>query len=447
MQIDKTIFKAYDIRGIYPEQFNEDAAYKIIRAYAQLVKPKLTVVGRDMRLSGTSIMKSVIQALIDQGSDVIDAGLVSTPLYYYSVNAYKGDAGIMITASHNPPKYNGFKLTGPKAIPSIALVDNETLYNLAESGSFEEPSKKGVLIDTANPMDGYVDAIYKTSGLTDFGNLKIVIDTANGMGGLVLPHLLKNKNCTVYPLYWEIDGSFPNHEANPLKDETLNDLKAKVVETGAHLGVAYDGDGDRVGFVDENGETVPGDMITALIAKQMLKTHPGATILYDLRSSWSVKEEIEKAGGKAIMSKVGHGLIKQQMRDEKALFAGELSSHYYFSNFYITDNGDLAMFSILNLLIEEQKPFSELVKPMMRYFHSPEINSKVADTQKKLAEIKSLYNTGKIIELDGLTVEFNDWWFNLRASQTEPYIRLNVEAKTPEMLEEKTDELLKLIRA
>lgn len=447
MQIDKTIFKAYDIRGIYPEQFNEDAAYKIIRAYAQLVKPKLTVVGRDMRLSGTSIMKSVIQALIDQGSDVIDAGLVSTPLYYYSVNAYKGDAGIMITASHNPPKYNGFKLTGPKAIPSIALVDNETLYNLAESGSFEEPSKKGVLIDTVNPLDGYIDAIYKTSGLTDFGNLKIVIDTANGMGGLVLPHLLKNKNCTVYPLYWEIDGSFPNHEANPLKDETLNDLKAKVVETGAHLGVAYDGDGDRVGFVDENGETVPGDMITALIAKQMLKTHPGATILYDLRSSWSVKEEIEKAGGKAIMSKVGHGLIKQQMRDEKALFAGELSSHYYFSNFYITDNGDLAMFSILNLLIEEQKPFSEIVKPMMRYFHSPEINSKVADTQKKLAEIKSLYNTGKIIELDGLTVEFNDWWFNLRASQTEPYIRLNVEAKTPEMLEEKTDELLKLIRA
>lgn len=447
MQIDKTIFKAYDIRGIYPEQFNEDAAYKIIRAYAQLVKPKLTVVGRDMRLSGTSIMKSVIQALIDQGSDVIDAGLVSTPLYYYSVNAYKGDAGIMITASHNPPKYNGFKLTGPKAIPSIALVDNETLYNLAESGSFEEPSKKGVLIDTVNPLDGYIDAIYKTSGLTDFGNLKIVIDTANGMGGLVLPHLLKNKNCTVYPLYWEIDGSFPNHEANPLKDETLNDLKAKVVETGAHLGVAYDGDGDRVGFVDENGETVPGDMITALIAKQMLKTHPGATILYDLRSSWSVKEEIEKAGGKAIMSKVGHGLIKQQMRDEKALFAGELSSHYYFSDFYITDNGDLAMLSILNLLIEEQKPFSELVKPMMRYFHSPEINSKVADTQKKLAEIKSLYNTGKIIELDGLTVEFNDWWFNLRASQTEPYIRLNVEAKTPEMLEEKTDELLKLIRA
>lgn len=447
MSIDKTIFKAYDIRGLYPQQFNEDAAYKIIRAYAQLTKPKLTVIGYDMRISGPSLLEPVIRALIDQGSDVINVGLTSTPMYYYSVNEYKGDVGVMITASHNPPQYNGFKLTGPKAIPSIALVSNDAIYELAESGNFEDPVQKGRLLDAVNPIDGYVSAVLKTADISDLGGLKIAIDTANGMGGMILPHLLANRNCTVYPLYWELDGNFPNHEANPLKDETLDALKAKVCETGAHLGVAYDGDGDRVGFVDEKGETVPGDIITALIATEMLKSHPGATILYDLRSSWAVKEEIEKAGGKALMCKVGHGLIKRQMREVNALFAGELSSHYYFADFYITDNADLAMLNILRLLIEEDKPFSELVKPIMRYFHSPEINSKVTDTNAKLAEIKAKYGAGgTIIELDGLTIEYADWWFNLRASQTEPYIRLNVEAKTKEMMDEKVNELLAIIR-
>ena len=448
MSIDKTIFKAYDIRGLYPGEFDENAAYRIIRAYAQLVKPKLVVVGRDMRVSGTSLLEPVTRALLDQGCDVQDVGLVSTPMYYYSVNAYAGDAGVMVTASHNPPQYNGFKLTGPKAIPSIALVSNDAIYELAESGVFEEPAQKGKFLGTVDPMAGYVDAVLKTADITDFRGLKIVIDTANGMGGMVMPHLLANKNCTVYPLYWDLDGNFPNHEANPLKDETLDVLKAKVRETDSHLGVAYDGDADRVGFVDENGETVPGDVITALIAREMLKSHPGATILYDLRSSWTVKEEITKAGGKALMCKVGHGLIKRQMREVNALFAGELSSHYYFSDFYITDNGDLAMLNILRLLIDEGKPFSALVKPIMRYFHSPEINSKVADTMAKLAEIKAKYGAGgTVIELDGLTVEYADWWFNLRASQTEPYIRLNVEAKTKDMMDEKVAELLAIIRA
>lgn len=446
MHIDRSIFKAYDIRGTYPAQLNEDVAYRIVRAYAQLAKPKVVVVGRDMRLSGPSLKDASIKALIDQGCDVIDVGLVSTPMYYYSVNAYNGDAGIMITASHNPPEYNGFKLTGPKAVPSITIVDNNTLYELAESGDFEEPAQKGALREVVEPLGGYVDAVLKTSGIKDFGNLKIAIDAANGMAGMVLPKLFEGKNCTVYPLYWEIDGSFPNHEANPLKEETLSDLKAKVKETGANLGVAYDGDADRVGFVDENGETVSGDMITALIARQILKSHPGATILYDLRSSWAVKEEIEKAGGKPIMSKVGHGLIKRQMREEGAIFAGELSSHYYFADFFVTDNGDLAMLSMIRLLTEEGKPLSELVKPIKRYYHSPEINSEVEDPQKKMAEIKSKYSDGRIIELDGLTVEYDDWWFNLRPSQTEPLIRLNVEAKTPDLLNEKVAELLAAIR-
>jgi len=446
-QIDRSIFKAYDIRGTYPDQFNAEVAYRIARAYAQALKPKLVVVGHDMRTSGPKIAEAVARGLMDQGSDVINIGLCSTTMYYYSVNALKGDAGVMVTASHNPEGYNGFKLTGPGAVPSIAYISSEDLYKLAEEGNFEEAAHQGVDRGEVSTLDGYVDAILETSRIKDFGNLKIVIDTANGMAGMILPKLFEGKNCTVYPLYWEIDGRFPNHEANPLKDETLDALKREVIKVGADLGIAYDGDADRVGFVDEKGETVPGDIITALIAREVLKEKPGARILYDLRSSWAVKEEIARAGGVPMMSKVGHGLIKQQMRQTGAYFGGELSSHYYFSNFFVTDNGDLAMLKVIQLLTDEREPFSKLARPIMRYFHSPEINSKVADVKSKIAEIKGRYSDGKTIELDGLTVEYDDWWFNLRASQTEPLIRLNVEARTPEMLNEKTKELLDVIRA
>ena len=445
-QIDPSIFKAYDIRGTYPDQFNEEIAYQIARAFAQCLKPNLTVVGRDMRTSGPSILREVIRGLTEQGSDVIDIGMSSTPMYYYSVNALEGDAGAQVTASHNPEKYNGFKMTGPKAIPSIGYVSNDELYQLANSGNFEAPTRTGNFRGTVSTMDAYVEAVLKTSGVTDFGNLKIVIDAGNGMMGLTLPHIFKNANCEVIPLFWEPDGTFPNHEANPLKEETLDALKAKVHDTGANLGVAFDGDGDRVAFVDEKGESIPGDITTALIAKMMLKEKPGATIVYDVRSTWAVKEEIEKAGGVPFMYKVGHGLIKLKMREIGAYFAGELSSHYFFSTFFTTDNGDLAMLKMIQLMVHEKKPLSELARPIMRYFHSPEINSKCADVARKLAELKEKYKGGKVIELDGLTIEFDDWWFNVRPSQTEPLLRLNVEAKTEEMLEEKTKELLEVIR-
>ncbi|MHB0912990.1 MAG: phosphomannomutase/phosphoglucomutase [Armatimonadota bacterium] len=445
--IDPSIFKAYDIRGTYPDQFDEDAAYRIARAFVGKMKPKLTVVGHDMRTTAPSLSEAVARGITEQGSDVIHIGYTSTPMYYYAVNALKADAGMMITASHNPGKYNGFKMTGPGAVPSISFVSNRELYEIANSGNFETPERTGRDLGSQCVLDGYIKAILETSGVKDFGNLKIAIDAGNGMAGNILPSLLEGKNCTVYPLYFEPDGNFPNHEANPLDESTLVDLKNLVRKECANLGVAYDGDADRVGFVDEKGNTVPGDMITALIAKEMLKEKPGATILYDLRSSWAVKEEIENAGGKPMMSRVGHGLIKRQMREVGALFAGELSSHYYFSNFYVTDNGDLAMLKIIQLLVDEGKPLSELVAPIMRYHHSPEINSKVKDVNEKLAEIKERYKDGRIIELDGLTVEFDDWWFNVRPSQTEPLLRLNVEAKTKEKLDEKVEELLTMIRS
>ncbi len=445
-QIDPTIFKAYDIRGTYPDQFNEDIAYRIARAFAGKLKPGLTVVARDMRTSGPSVQEAVTRGLMEQGSDVIDVGMASTPMYYYSVNALDGNAGMMVTASHNPGQYNGFKMTGPKAIPSIGFVSNQELYQIANSGEFEKSDRVGQFRGSVAILDGYVEAIRKTGGVRDFGGLKIVVDAGNGMDGIVLPKLFANANCQVIPLYWEPDGTFPNHEANPLKEETLTALKQKIRETGAGLGVAFDGDGDRVGFVDEKGNSIPGDIITALIAREMLKENPGATILYDVRSSWAVKEEIEKAGGRPMMYKVGHGLIKVKMREAGVYFGGELSSHYYFSNFYITDNGDLAMLKLIQLLVDEGKPLSELVGPVMRYSHSPEINSEVKDVAAKLAELRERYKDGRMIELDGLTVEYDDWWFNVRPSQTEPLLRLNVEAKTQSQMEAKVKELLDVIR-
>lgn len=445
-QIDPSIFRAYDIRGTYPDQLNEDVVYRVVRAYAEKLRPALTIVGRDMRLSGASLTERAIQALLDAESDVIDIEQTTTPMYYYSVNVLGADAGVMVTASHNPKEYNGLKLTGLHAAPSIDYISNEELYRAASSASPRTSTHTGKVIERTSMVDRYVREVLQVSGLKDFGGLKLVVDAGNGMAGIVLPEIFRNADAQVFPLYWTPDGSFPNHEANPLNEETLNDLKRKVLETKADLGIAYDGDGDRVGFVDETGKHIPGDIVTAILSKTMLKEKPGASIIYDVRSSWAVKDEIGKAGGESIIWKVGHALIKKKMRETGAYFGGELSSHYYFRKFYITDNGDLAMLSMIKTILDEGKPLSQLAEPIMRYFHSQEINSKVDNPEAKIAEVKQLYKQGRITELDGLTVEFDDWWFNLRPSQTEPILRLNVEAKTEGKLETKVAELLSVIR-
>jgi len=447
-EINRSIFKAYDIRGLYPQEIDDDAAYRIARAYVSILKCKRVVVGHDMRESAAPFSAATIRGLIDQGADVVPVGLTSTPMYYFAVNYLKGDAGVMCSASHNPAEYNGYKMTGPGAIPSIALVDNDTLYKAACAGEFEDPAKKGTLLDKVEILDPYTDAVLDTAGIHSFGDLKIVVDCGNGMGGHILPALFPKVGNEPVRLYWRLDGSFPNHEANPLKTETLLALRDRVVDEQADLGVAFDGDGDRVAFVDEKGQVIPGDFVTALIAREMLKKKPGAEILYDLRSSWVVPEEIEKAGGKAIECRVGHGLIKKQMREEGGYFAGELSSHYYFRDFFITDNGDLAMLNIVKLLLAEGKPMSEIVAPLHRYFHSGEINSEVKDIPAVLARLKAEYGpcAKRVTEIDGYKAEFDDWWFNVRPSNTEPLIRLNLEAKTREKMEEKVEELLKEIR-
>lgn len=447
-EITDKIFKAYDIRGTYPDQFNREAAYAIARAFATKMGGKTAVVGHDMRESWQDLLPAVIEGLTDSGIDVWEIGLSSTPLFYYSVNALGGDIGLQLTASHNPGAYNGFKPTGPKAIPSISYVSNEEICRVANAREFSEPAAKGRVLGEKDTLDDYIEAVIKTAGVDDFSGLKLVIDAGNGMGGYVLPKLTERLRADVVPLYWEIDGSFPNHEANPLDESTLEDLKKKVVETGADLGVAYDGDADRVRFVDETGESIPGDMITALLARQILKQHPGEKILYDLRSSKAVKEEIEDAGGEAVMCRVGHGLIKRQMREEGGIFAGELSCHYYFRDFYITDNGDLAMLHLVGLLKSTGKKLSELWRPIMRYHHSGEINSEVPDVQAKLKQLEQVYGSRgeQVLHLDGLTVDFGNWWYNVRPSNTEPLLRLTLEAEDQRKMEEKTDEVLGVIR-
>ncbi len=446
-EIEKSIFKAYDIRGTFPDQIDEDVCYRIARAYVASINCKKVVVGRDMRESGPQLVEATIRGIIDQGADVIPMGLTSTPMYYFGVNHLGGDAGMMVTASHNPGKYNGYKMTGAGAVPSIAFVSNEELYEKACAGDFPEPEKKGTVHPEENVLDEYIKTVLDNADIHNFEDLKISVDTGNGMGGLILPKLFGAVGNEPIKLFWEIDGSFPNHEANPLNLETLKWLQESVVENKASFGAAFDGDGDRVAFVDEKGEPVPGDLVTALIAREMLKKKPGSKILYDIRSSWAVPEEIKAAGGEAIACRVGHGLIKRQMREVGGYFAGELSSHYYFGDFYVTDNADLAFLNIVKLLLDEKKPLSEIVAPLKRYFHTEEINSKVKDVPAKLEELKKVYSGGKLNELDGITIEFEDWWLNVRPSQTEPLLRLNLEAKTKEMMDQKTEEVLNMIRS
>lgn len=447
--INRSVFKAYDIRGLYPQEIDGDDAYRIARALVTALGCKRVVVGHDMRESAATFEAATIRGLLDQGTDVVPIGLASTPMYYFAVNYLDGDAGVMCTASHNPAEYNGYKMTGRGAVPSIAKVSNDRLWEMASAGDFPDPEKKGALHPPVDLLDVYCDAVLNTADIRSFGNLRMVVDCANGMGGYILPRLFEKVGAKPIRLYWRLDGSFPNHEANPLKTETLLALRDRVVDERADIGVAFDGDGDRVAFVDEKGQIIPGDFVTALIAREMLKKQPGATILYDLRSSWIVPEEIEKAGGVPVECRVGHGLIKKQMREEGGYFAGELSSHYYFSNFYITDNGDLAMLNILKLVLAEGIPVSEIVAPLHRYFHSGEINSEVHDIPAVLARLKAKYGpmAKRVTEIDGYKAEFDDWWFNVRPSNTEPLIRLNLEAKTKEKMEEKVEELLGEIRS
>ena len=434
------IYKAYDIRGIYPEQLNEEIAEQIGRAYIEFTGAKKVVVGRDMRPHSEPLFEALAKGMTEQGADVINIGLCSTPMSYFANGKLGADGSIIITASHNPGEWNGFKLCKAQAVPISGATGIADIERIVAAKSWKKSDVKGK-ITTYDIAPEYGEFLKKHAKLNR--KLKVVVDYANAMGSYEIAGI--EDMFEIIPLYKKLDGTFPNHEANPLKLDTLDALREKVRETGADFGAGFDGDADRCGFVDNQGEVIPMDLFTALIAQDILSDGP-ATILYDLRSSWAVKECIEANGGKAIMSRVGHAFIKAQMRQYDAVFAGELSGHYYFRENYTAESQGLAFIKLANLICKTGKKVSDLVAPLRKYFASGEINSKVADVPSVLAKIKAKYSDGRMFELDGISVEYSDWWFNVRSSNTEPLLRLIVESKTKAQMEAKRDELLALIR-
>ncbi len=439
------IFKAYDIRGIYPTDINEDDAYHIGRAVVEHLRPKTLGIGRDIRQSSPSLFESFARGVMDGGANVIDLGVITTPMVYFAAGRLDIDAAVSLTASHNPPEYNGLKIALRGAVPVGETSGLREIRDLAVKQEWPAVGERGTLTQE-DIKPAYYGYFASFANFQD-KKFKIVIDTANSMGVYELPIYEQwSDRLSIVNLYNDLTHPFQCHEANPLKTETLDELRAKVKEVGADLGIAYDGDADRIGFVDEQGELMSMDIVPALIAKPIIEQKPGATILYDLRSSRAIKEVVEEAGGRAVECRVGHAFIKKQMLEEGAVFGGELSGHYYFEENSNAEASTLAAFMILNLMAKSGKKASELMQEVRRYFHSGEINSEVHDKDAILTALKTRYADGKQHELDGLKVEYPDWWFNVRPSNTEPLLRLNLEATTPELMEEKKAELLALIR-
>ncbi|HEV2065869.1 MAG TPA: phosphomannomutase/phosphoglucomutase [Thermomicrobiales bacterium] len=444
------LFKAYDVRGLVPQELNPDVAYRTGRAVAAFLGATEVVVGRDMRVSGPALSGALIDGLRDAGANVTDIGLVSTDTLYFAVGKYGYDAGVMITASHNPASYNGFKICREEARALSMETGIAEIRDLVVSGAFPAPagSKRGDLIER-DVLDAYADHVLGMIDPARISPLRIAIDAGNGMAGELVPRVFKHLPCEIIPLYFELDGTFPNHEANPIEPENIRDLQRTVLERECDLGVAFDGDADRMFLIDERGTFIGGDMTTAMVAIQMLKQAPGSRIVYNLICSRTVPEVIEANGGTAIRSRVGHSFIKALMRAEDAIFGGEHSGHFYFRDNWYADSGLIALLTVLQLVSDDGQPLSEILRPIDVRVRSGEINSEVSDPQATLARVEAKYalEGAEIDHLDGLTAGFDDWWFNLRASNTQPLLRLNVEAEDEDVLKEKTSDVLALLRS
>ncbi len=446
--LDPKVFKAYDVRGIHPTELDEDGAYRIGRAYVEHFETAKIAVGRDMRLSSPSMAAAVVDGAADGGADVLDLGLVGTEMLYYAVGDQGLDGGMVVTASHNPKQYTGMKIVRRGALPVGGDSGLEDVRRVAEAG-FGETSRRGDI----RPEDvwaGFVEKVLSFVEHDAIRPLRVVVDAANGMAGTMLPPVLERlPQLDVVRCYFEPDGSFPNHEPNPLLPENREFIVERTRTEGADLGVAYDGDADRCFFVDDTGEFVPGDFVTALLARAMLEKEPAAKVIYDVRASWAVPRAVEEAGGVALVNRVGHAFIKERMREVDALFAGEVSAHYYFRDFSQADTGVVPFLVMLELLSRAQQPLSELLEPFRsRYSLTGEINTPVADVALKLRELEERYAAegGRISHLDGVSVDFDDWHFNVRPSNTEPLLRLNLEALDKGTMERRRDEVLELIR-
>jgi phosphomannomutase len=450
--LDPKVFKAYDVRGLYPSELDEEGAFAIGRAFVEQFEPKSIAVGRDMRVSSPPMAAAVIQGATEGGSEVKDIGMIGTEMLYFAVGELGLDGGITITASHNPKNYTGMKIVRRGALP---VGGDSGLFEIRDGAlalSGQSLSGQGGQTPVAEKVDIYPAFVEKVLSFIDpsaVKPLRIVIDAANGMAGAMLTPVLERLPVDAVPCFFEPDGTFPNHEPNPLLPENREFIIGKVLEEKADLGIAFDGDADRCLFVDDTGEFVPGDFVTALLAESILEREPGAKIIYDVRASWAVRDTIERAGGIPLMNRVGHAFIKLRMREAGAVFAGEVSGHYYFRDFNQADSGTIPALLMLELVSKRDKRLSELLRLYReRYFLTGELNMPVEDVALKLQELKEHFaGQGEISHLDGISVTADDWHMNVRPSNTEPLLRLNLEALDPKLMEQKRDEALTVIRS
>ena len=450
MQINREIFKAYDIRGLYPSELNEELARLIGRGFAAYLNVPQVAVSRDMRVSSPALTAAFIDGVRDQGTAVIDYGMMATDMLYFAVVRDELGGGAQITASHNPGQYNGVKMVRAGALPLSGDAGIGDIRDMIANDRLPAPGPVRGGLTTRNVVDDYVEKVMSFIDPAVIKPFTVVLDAGSGMAGLVAPKLFARLPCKVTTLCFEIDGTFPNHEANPLIEENRRDITEEVIRQKADIGIAWDGDADRCFFIDGSGEFISGDFVTALLAEAFLLKHPRSTIIYDLRASHAVKDVVERYGGRALMNRVGHAFIKQRMRQEDGIFGGEVTGHYYFRDFYYADNGVIPALLMLELMSKKNQSLHQLVQPFReKYFISGEINTKVAsmaDVPTKLAAIESHYKDATLAHLDGLSVDYPGWHFNVRPSNTEPLLRLNLEAATPADMQKKRDEVLNLIR-
>jgi phosphomannomutase len=455
-QLAPEIFKAYDIRGVYGTDIDADAAYQIGRAFARVIgeledKPtdRLRLgLGRDMRLSAPELEASYREGMLAEGATVLQAGEIGTEMLYYLVGSHDLDGGLMCTASHNPKAYTGAKLVRSGAVPLSGERGIAEIQNLLGQG-LEEPPGGGTL-EEISLYDEFHEALMAFIDPASIKPLRVVVDGGNGMAGPMVGPVLERLGLDLVTAYWQPDGNFPDHEPNPLLPENRQFIMDEVVRRGGDLGIAWDGDGDRCFFIDDTGAFVDGDFLTALLAGSMLRKQPGATVLYDVRASRAVADTVSRAGGRALINRVGHAFFKARMRtEENAIFGGEVSGHYYFRDFYYADSGSIPALLILELVSLQEKSLSQLLEPYRsRYFISGEINSEVEDQQGKLEELAERYSDGERQWLDGLSVDYDDWHFNVRPSNTEPLLRLCLESvRSHQDMERRRDEVLALIRS
>lgn len=449
MQVDAGIFKAYDIRGIYEDNLNEDIAKALGRTFTKIVPTQTVIVGRDGRVSSPVLHDALVASFTGAGINVIDIGMVSTDMYYYAC-ATKQLPGIMITASHNPKEYNGFKMV--RQIPYLLSGDEgiKDIQALIEKDDFLPDAATPGTVEEWNVMDGFVEKILSLVNVKQLKPMKVIADTANGMVGPSLEAIFKHiPQVQLTPMYFEPDGNFPNHGGDPLIADNRKELQERVVADGADLGFAFDPDGDRFFCIDKTGRFVSGDFMTALLAEYFLKTHPNATIVYDIRASYAVPEMVKAAGGTALYNRVGHAYIKKRMMDEKAVFGGEVTGHYYFSDFFYCDSGVAPMLYLMDILSHSDKTLDQLLDELeTKYFISGEINTKGVDSAVVFKKLQEKYgpDAKETLEVDGVSMDMGEWHFNVRASNTEPLVRLNLEATNKELMEQKRDELLAVIR-